>query len=309
MPPKTTRAGGLKQRLTPYLFLAPHLILFAAFFMIPAVVGILSAFTDWKLGQPMVWEGLANFKTLFFDQNSQYYWQLRWGLMNTIKFVLLTVPFQIALPLLLAVALHSKTAGHRVFQSIFYLPALLSIAVVMLSWNYMFNMSAGFINQFFRLGKLNWISSIPHNWIALIIITLWWVSGTNMVIYQSALAGIPQELYKAASVDGADRFRQFLHVTLPGMRYPLTYTAISSVVAQFGIFGQPLMFNLGGPVASVVNGFDNKSNNMLLMYIYDHGFGRAGGDPGMASAMALVLGAVILAVSALQFKLMRANAD
>ncbi|MEA5069754.1 MAG: sugar ABC transporter permease, partial [Christensenellaceae bacterium] len=265
MPPKTTRAGGLKQRLTPYLFLAPHLILFAAFFMIPAVVGILSAFTDWKLGQPMVWEGLANFKTLFFDQNSQYYWQLRWGLMNTIKFVLLTVPFQIALPLLLAVALHSKTAGHRVFQSIFYLPALLSIAVVMLSWNYMFNMSAGFINQFFRLGKLNWISSIPHNWIALIIITLWWVSGTNMVIYQSALAGIPQELYEAASVDGADRFRQFLHVTLPGMRYPLTYTAISSVVAQFGIFGQPLMFNLGGPVASVVNGFDNKSNNMLLM--------------------------------------------
>jgi len=299
----------LSQKLTPYAFLAPHLVLFAIFFMIPAVVGILAAFTNWQLAKPMIWEGLANFKTLFLDANSQYYWQLRWGLWNTIKFVLLTVPFQIVIPLLLAVALNSKVKGHRFFQSVFYLPALMSIAVVMLSWSYMFNMSAGFINQFFGLGKLNWISTVPYNWVAIVAITVWWVSGTNMIIYQSALASISTELYEAASVDGANGLQKFLHITLPGMRYPLTYTAIASVVQQFGIYGQPLMFNDGGPVISVVNGFDNKSNYVLLMYIFQLGFGRAGGDPGMASAMALILGAVILAVSVVQFQLMRANAE
>lgn len=299
----------LKQTVTPYLFLAPHLVLFAAFFMIPAFAGIFAAFTDWKLAKPMIWEGLDNFRTLFFDQNSQYYWQLRWGLYDTVKFVILTVPLQIVIPLLLAVALHSKTKGHKFFQSVFYLPALLSIAVVMLSWNYMFNMSAGFINQFFGLGKLNWLSKVPYNWVALVLISVWWVSGTNMIIYQSALASISPDLYEAASVDGANGLQKFFHITLPGMRYPLTYTAISSVVQQFGIYGQPLMFNDGGPVTAVVNGFDRKNNNVLLMYIFQLGFGRAGGDPGMASAMALVLGAVILAVSILQFRVMRANAE
>ncbi len=297
-----------KARLTALSFLSPHLLLFGVFFLIPSVVGIASAFTDWQLGKPMVFVGLDNFKTLFFNQNSQYYWQLRWGLVNTIKFVLMTVPFQIIVPLLLAVALQRKPFAHKVFQSIFYMPALLSIAVVMLSWNYMFNMSAGFINQALGLGKLNWSSSIPHNWIALVITTVWWVSGGNMIIYQSALASIPQELYEAASVDGANGMQQFWHITVPGMRYPLTYTAITSVISQFGIYGQPLMFNAGGPTTAVINGFDQRSNYVLLMYIFELGFGKAGGNPGMASAMAQVLGLVILTVSIIQFRVLRANA-
>jgi multiple sugar transport system permease protein len=297
-----------KARFTALSFLFPHLALFAVFFLIPSVVGIVSSFTDWQLGKPMVFVGLTNFKTLFFNENSQYYWQLRWGLVNTIKFVLMTVPFQIAVPLLLAIALQRKPFGHRIFQSIFYLPALLSIAVVMLSWNYMFNMSAGFINQALGLGKLNWGSKVPNNWAALVIITVWWVAGGNMIIYQSALASIPQELYEAAAVDGANGMQQFVHITIPGMRYPLTYTAITSVISQFGIYGQPLMFNGGGPVTGVINGFDRRSNYVLLMYIFELGFGRAGGDPGMASAMALVLGVVIIIVSTIQFHILRGNA-
>ncbi len=305
---RTIHKHRWKARLTALSFLSPHLLLFAVFFLIPSVVGIASAFTDWQLGKPMVFVGLDNFKTLFFNQNSQYYWQLRWGLGNTLTFVLMTVPFQIIVPLLLAVALQRKPFAHKVFQSIYYLPALLSIAVVMISWRYMFNMSAGFINQFLRLGKLNWESSIPHNWMALVIITVWWVAGGNMIIYQSALASIPKELYEAAAVDGANGLQQFLHITVPGMRYPLTYTIITSVIQQFGIYGQPLMFNGGGPTTAVINGFDQRSNYVLLMYIFDLGFGRAGGNPGMASAMALVLGFVILLVSVIQFRVLRANA-
>ena len=300
---------SFKQLITPYTFILPHLVLFTAFFLIPAVVGIAASFTDWQLAKPMIFKGLANFRTIFFDQNSQYYWQLRWGLMDTIKFVLLVTPFQIVVPLLLAVALHTKVPGHKIFQSIFYLPALLSIAVAMISWNYMFNMSQGMINQVLNLGKLNWMSKIPYNWVALVIITVWWCAGSNMIIYQSALASISPELYEAASVDGANAVQKFWHITVPGMRYPLTYTAISTVVQQFGIYGQPLMFNGGGPTTGIINGFDRKSNNVLLMYIFELGFGKAGGNPGMASAMALVLGVVILVISIIQFKIMRANAD
>lgn len=123
------------------------------------------------------------------------------------------------------------------------------------------------------------------------------------------MASIPQELYEAASVDGANGLQQFWHITVPGMRYPLTYTAITSVISQFGIYGQPLMFNGGGPTTAVINGFDQRSNTVLLMYIFDLGFGRAGGNPGMASAMALVLGVVILAVSVVQFRVLKANAQ
>ena len=93
------------------------------------------------------------------------------------------------------------------------------------------------------------------------------------------------------------------------MRYPLTYTAITSVISQFNIYGQPLMFNGGGPTTAVINGYDKRSNYVLLMYIFDLGFGRAGGDPGMASAMALVLGVVILVISIIQFRVLRANSQ
>lgn len=303
-----SRAKIRKRRIVVWSFLLPHLLLFSAFFLIPSFTGILAAFSKWQLGKPMEFIGAQNFLTLFFNRESQYFWQLRWGLINTIKFVLLTVPFQIAVPLLLAVALQKKPFGHRIFQSIYYLPALLSIAVVMLSWNYMFNMTSGFINQVLGLGKLNWGTNIPYNWVALVTITVWWVSGSNMIIYQSALASIPRELHEAGAVDGANAMQQFWRITIPSIQYPLTYTAITSVIMQFAIYGQPLMFNNGGPTTAIINGFDQRSNSMLMMYIYDLGFGKSSSDPGMASAMALVLGFVILIVSLLQYQVLRTKA-
>lgn len=310
--PNTLHHKSFRQRLTPYLFLLPHLLPFLIFFLIPAVVGIYAAFTDWKLAKAPVWEGLANFKTLLFDKDSMFYYQLRWGMTTTFQFVLYTVPFQIVVPLLLAVGLNTKFKGSRVFQSLLYLPALLSIGVVMTSWNYMFDANAGLVNYFlgniFGLAKVKWMVDVPMNWIALVIITVWWCAGSNMIIYQSALANIPSTLYEAASVDGANAWRRFWHITLPSMRYPIMYTAITGVIQQFNIYGQPLMFNYdgkGGPVVAMINGFEKRSTKVMLMYIYALGFGSSGGDPGMASAMALIMGLIIFAVSLVQFRLMR----
>ncbi|MDD3214777.1 MAG: sugar ABC transporter permease, partial [Eubacteriales bacterium] len=244
------------------MFLLPHLLVFGCFFLFPMLAGIFASFTKWTLGSAPQWIGLENFRNLFFNSDSLYYWQFRWGLLNTTMFVILCVPFRILVPLVLAWALNTRCRGHKLLQSIYYLPALLSLSVVMVSWNYMFNTNYGIINNILGIGKLNWFNTMPFNWIALILITVWWGCGTNMVIYQSALAAVPNELLESAHVDGAGAIRTFLHVTLPSIRFPLQYTIITSIIAEFGIWGQPDMFNKGGITIEVVNGFARPANKM-----------------------------------------------
>ena len=118
-----------------------------------------------------------------------------------------------------------------------------------------------------------------------------------MVIYQSALASVPTELFEAAAVDGANEWNKFKSITLPSMRYPIMYTFILAVVAQFNIYGQPLM----------LTGFaNNESNAVLLMYVYENAIKKQ--VAGISAAMALVLGLCIMAVSYVQIRLLRANA-
>lgn len=301
-------AAGKRRISTPLLFLLPHLIFFGCFTLFPTLAGIFAAFTKWPLGSSPTFVGLANFRELLTNPNSQYYWQLRWGLGNTLKFVALCVPLRILVPLALAWGLSTKCRGHSWMQSVYYLPALLSLSVVMVSWNYMFNSSYGIINNLLGLGKVKWMNQTPLNWIALIIITVWWGCGANMIIYQSALASVPESLLEAATVDGANAWQTFIHVTIPSIRFPLEYTLVTSIIAEFGIWGQPDMFNKGGVILEVVNGYPHPANKMLLQYIMENGFGSMGVNAGISSAMALVLGILMFAVSLIQFKMMRRNA-
>ena len=126
-----------------------------------------------------------------------------------------------------------------------------------------------------------------------------------MIIYQSALAGVSQDILEAADVDGANAWQKFIHITIPSIRFPLQYTIITSVIGEFGIWGQPDMFNGGGPTIEVVNGVNHQANKMLLQYIGESGFGSSGVNAGIASAMALILGIIIFCVSLIQFKAMR----
>ena len=119
-----------------------------------------------------------------------------------------------------------------------------------------------------------------------------------MVIYQSALASIPKDHYEAAAVDGAGAWQQFVNITIPGMKYPLTYTLVMSVVAQFNIYGQPLM----------LTGFNNnEANAVLLMYIQENAVKKQ--VAGMSAAMAVILGLCIMAVSFIQMRVLRSNAS
>lgn len=286
----------LKRDLLPYAYIAPHLFFFVVFFMTPAIYGIYAAFTKWDLFNEPVFTGLENFRTLLFDSSNTYYKQLRNGLGNTIKFVVLCVPFCIIVPLSLALALNARPKGNKIFQALYYLPSLMSISTVTLTWRYVFNVQYGIVNKFFGV-KANFFTP-PYTWAMLVIVTVWWCTGSTMVIYQSALASVPQDQYEAAAVDGAGTIQKFFNVTLPNMVYPLMYTLVTAVVAQFNIFGQP----------DILVGFSNgEANAVLLQYIYENSVKKQ--VAGMSSAMAVILGLCIMVVSFIQMRMMVKNQE
>jgi len=283
------------KKIKPYLFIAPHLILFIIFFAVPAVTGILASFTKWNLYSSPEWVGFRNYYEILVNSDSTFYYQLHNGLGNTFKFVVFSVPFAIIVPLALAVALNTKVKGHKIFQSIFYIPSLLSISSVILTWIFMFHRNLGPINNILGL-NVNWFGEQPFTWIAIVMITIWWTIGGNMVIYLAALAGVDKSLYEAASLDGANAIEKFFHITLPSMKNPMIYTIVMTTVAQFNVYGQPLMFSKGGPTGSTT---------VLLMYIKQLAFGSGEPIAGIASAMSVILGLCILAVTSILFIVMR----
>lgn len=289
---KREKRYQLHQELEPYAYIAPHLIFFVLFFLVPAIYGIYTAFTRWDLYNEPVFIGLSNLKSILIDKENTFYHQFRNGFINTIKHVVYTTPFLIVLPLTVALAMRSKAKGSKFFQSIYYLPSLLSASTVVLTWQYIFKQTYGIMNNFF-MSTVDWFTP-PYSWIVQVVVTVWWGLGANMVIYQSALAGIPEDLYESASIDGANGWETFWHITIPSMRYPLLYTLITTIVAEFGINAQPEM----------LFGFNNSGSNAVLM-MYIRSTAMQQGIAGIASAMALMLGICIMIVTFFQVRFMR----
>jgi multiple sugar transport system permease protein len=284
-----------KLNLWPTLFVGPHLIIFIIFFLIPSVYGIYIAFTKWNLFTAPQFIGLENFRTILFDHQSSFYSQFRNGIKNTFLFVIFSVPFCVIVPLLMATGLAAKPKLHRLFQSIFYLPSLFAISAVMIIWQFLLSLSYGPLKNYFHFNT-DVLNNQPYAWIAIVLVTVWWSIGGNMVIYLAAINGVSKELIEAAELDGAGLFSKFFKITLPSIRYQILFTTVMTTIAQFNIYGQPLMLTGGGP---------NESTKVLLMYIQGNAFGQGASIAGMSSAMAVLLGICIMIVSAFQFMILR----
>ncbi len=285
--------------ITPYLFISPHVLLFIVFFLIPTVFGIYTSFTKWNIFGDPQWIGLDNFKLILTDIESTFYRQFWTGLKNTILFVLFTVPFQVVLPLLIALMLQKLNKSAGIFRSIFYMPTLFSITSVTLTWTFMFNRSMGLLNNLFGI-DINWFAEQPYAWSTLVIVTLWWIIGGNMIIYIAALAGIDKSMLESADLDGASELKKLWYIIIPTIRFQLLYTLVTAVVAQFNIYGQPLMLTKGGP---------SEGTYVLLMYIRDLAFGTGTPIAGVAGAMATCLGLIIAIVSIIQINMLKNNDD
>ncbi|MEM5595664.1 sugar ABC transporter permease [Niallia circulans] len=191
--------------------------------------------------------------------------------------------------------MNTKPVLWKVFQSLFYLPSLFAISAVIIIWGLMFNVTYGPINNIFNLETV-WTGTQPYAWIALVAVTVWWTIGGNMIIYQAALNGIPKDYYEAADIDGASSFQKFMKITLPSIRGQILYTVVITTIAQFNVYGQPLMLTGGGPT---------DSTRVLLMDIQQNAFGSGQSIAGISSAMAVILGLCIMVVASLQFFFLR----
>ena len=280
-----------KINLWTLLFIGPYFILFIIFFLIPAVFGIAVSFTEWDMYNTPEFIGFSNYNKILFDSSSIYYDQFRIGMGNTILFVLFAVPLCVFVPLLIAVLLNMKPRGHRLFQSVLYMPTLFSISAVMIIWSFLLSLSYGPFKTWFDM-SIDLKSTQPWAWICIIGVTIWWCMGSNMVIYVAALNGVPQEQLEAATIDGAGAVIRLFKIVIPNIRFQLLFTTITTIVAQFNIYGQSLMLTGGGP---------NNSTKVLMMYIQENAFGTGISNAGMSSAMAILMGLVIMVVSTVQF--------
>ncbi|MCR4660381.1 MAG: sugar ABC transporter permease [Clostridia bacterium] len=289
---KSNKKKGIKA-LTPYLFLLPHLIFFAVFVVYPFFYGIYISFTEFNLmGEPSFC--FLNNYTEIFTFGSKFSKDFFSGLLHTFIYTMTAVPLVVFVPLILAVLLYAikNVKIRNFFQSILYSTSILSVSTVVLIFTWLLDRDNGLFNNLFNV-DINFKGNEVLTWVAIISLTLWSGVGGNMIIFLSSISSIPKSQYEAASLDGANVFNRFFRLTLPSLRFPLTYSLITGVIGGFNVFGQPFLF--GGKVGSY---------ETVMMRVYEYAFGTSP-MAGMASAMSVLLGIIILFVSIVQFRLMR----
>jgi multiple sugar transport system permease protein len=284
------------KKLTPYFFIAPHLLFFTVFLIVPTVYGIYISFHEWNFFDNPTFIGLQNYADILVNKDSLYYPYFWKAFKATLLFVILSVPFLIIVPLFIAIAMDTKPFGNNIFRTLFYAPSMLSVATVVLIWIWMLDTNAGLVNFYLEeLGiaeNIPWLTGLPWAWVSLVVMTVWWTMGYNMIIFLAGLQEVPQHLYEAAKIDGANGIQRFWHITLPGIRGPMLFVVVMTTLASFNVFGQPFMATGGGP---------GSETKVLMMYIREISF--TGGNPkaGLGSAMAIVMGFFMVIISVIQF--------
>jgi multiple sugar transport system permease protein len=273
-----------------YLFLAPWLLGFVFWQAGPMVASLAIALTRWEIVTAPEWAGLSQFARLF--QDDRFYL----ALYNTGFYVLFGVPTHLLLALLAAMLLNVQVRGTAVYRTLYYLPSIIPIVANSLLWAWIFNSDYGLANQL-----IAWLGLPPPLWFqdpnwtkpALIIMSYWTIGG-QMVILLAGLQGVPDHLYEAASIDGANAWQRFWAVTLPMITPSLFFNLIVALIGAFQIFTQAYVITRGGPQNATL---------FYILYLYRNGFEDF--KMGYASALAWVLFLLILAITLIQFRVAR----
>ena len=283
---------------TPWVFLAPYLVLFAAFVVLPIFLGIWISLHDWDFtlpGKPFV--GLDNYINLT-DPDSVTFKPFWNAMQATGIFVIFSVPLLLVVPLGVALVMNQNFRGRNVFRSIFFAPYVLGVAVVGVLWRFLLDANIGVVNSL--LGAIglpdntSWLSSIPAAWVSLVGVTVWWTLGFNAVIFLAGLQDVPGELYEAARVDGAGAWARFLHVTLPSLRPVTMFVTMVTIIASANMFGQSFIMTQGAP---------GQETRTAIYYIVETGLQNF--QMGSAAAASWVLTLVLMLLSVVLFAVFR----
>lgn len=281
-----------KRILTPYLFLAPALIVLVLVVFWPALQAFRLSFMEYgyDVRQPPTWVGLDNFQRLWKDRT---FWQT---LENTVLYLVCVVPILAIAPLLLAILVNQKLKGIRWFRVAYYTPVVVSMVVAGIAWNWLYAenglLNLTLSNLTSSNVRIPWLTSPKLALFSVMAVTIWKGLGYYMVIYLAGLQGLPADLYEAAAIDGSDGWRKHWDITLPLMKPYLFLVAVISAIAATKVFEEVFIMTSGGP---------RNASKTVVYYVYESAFKDL--DMSYACTIGLVLFLIILALSFIRLAL------
>lgn len=280
-------------------FLAPAISAIFIFFFIPVIAAFVISFTDFDIYT------LGDFSTLRFIGFDNYikllsddlFWT---ALKNTFYFVIVAGPLSIAVSLLAALLLNSKlTKFKSLFRLAYFLPVVTTLVAVAIVWRFIYHPNFGILNFFLGLIGIN-----PIDWLgdpfwampSIIILAVWKNFGYNMIIFIAGLQNIPEELYEAADIEGANAFQKFRHITLPMLAPTTVFIGIITMIGYFQLFAEPYVMTQGGPLNKTLS---------IVQYMYQEGF--RWWNMGYSASIAFVLFIIIFIGTLIQFRIQKLN--
>ncbi len=271
------------KKYIPYLFLLPAFVLLAVFFFIPFIDTILLSFKDFStdIYNPQ-FIGFSNYIQLF--KSKEFYTTLT----NTFLFLIMVVPILAVLPLIVAIFINQKIKGVNIYKVLIYLPVIISIVVVAIAFKWLYAQQGilNYLAELFGLSAIGWLTDTKFALLSVAIVTIYKGIGYYMMIYLSALIGVPRDLYEAADIDGASEIKKHLTVTIPQIMPTIALVVIISSISALKVFTEIYVMTKGGPL---------NSTKTIVYYIYERAFENL--DLSMASAASVVLLLVILIFS------------
>ena len=275
------------ERVAAYIFVAPAVILLIAFLVVPMIYTVYFSGFKYQIMRPdaMKFIGFENYQKLFSDKN---FWL---ALKNTVYFTVIVVPCQCVLALALALLVTKKFRGVAVFRTMYFAPQLTSMVVISVLWSVLYNANpnTGLINSILvslGMSPIKFLSDASTAMNSIIFMSAWQGAGYQMMIFLAGLQGIPRDQYEAASVDGATKFKQFLYITIPGLKGTIKYVIMITMIQAMKLFTQPYIMTQGGP---------KNSTKTLVYYIYTQGFQK--GNFGYACSIAAVFFVIVVCMS------------
>ena len=284
---KRRLSNAAREALSCYLFILPWGIGFLAFVLGPVVASFVLSFMDYSVVTPPRFAGLDNYYELFVDDD-----RFGMSMFNTIYYVVFFVPLHMIVALGLALLLNQKVRGMPVYRTLYYVPSIVPVVAGAILWVWILQPEWGLINSLLRSVGMEgplWLASLTWSKPALILMALWG-SGAAMIICLAGLQGVPQHLYEAAEIDGANRWQRFWNVTMPLLTPTIFFILILGIIGSFQVFTTAYVMTGGGPAESTL---------FYMLYLYRRAFVYM--NMGYASAMAWILFVAILVLTIIQF--------
>lgn len=286
--------GGMHNRdgLSAFFFLTPTMIIFLTFILFPVLFSFYLSFQEWNMfSNEATYVGFDNYSKMF---QSDEFWSV---LKNTLFFTLGTVPLNMALSLLIAIALNKKIKGKKFLRTAFFAPVIISPVAAAVIWRWIYDPNYGLLNygiSQFGIGSINWLNDPTAAMFALIIMAVWKTFGINMVLFSAGLQGIPETYYEAAEIDGAGTWSKFWNITVPMLAPTTFFIMIMSMITSFQVFDLVYVLTSGGPLGST---------KVLVFFVYEYAFKFF--EMGYASAAAYVLFVILIILTMVQVRYMK----